>query len=111
MSEERFEYVPESKSHKHSGFVRKRPYTNDNPTAAQQRTRYLFAKAARGVKNNEGTVMLEDIGKEVPKNAKAVREQMKGVKLAKPKVPRFVPPELAKIMQLREAMSKLARGH
>lgn len=110
MSEERFEYVSESKPHKHSGFLRKRPRTRDNPTKAQKKARYLFAKAAREATDEKGTVMLEE-GKEVPKTAEAVRKEMKGVRLAKPKIPRFVPPEVVKMAQLREAMAKLARKH
>lgn len=108
MSEERYEYVSETRSHKHSSFVRRRPYTNDNPTQTQRKTRYRFAKAAHEARDKKGTVILED-GKEVPKPAEAVQKQMKDKRLAEPKIPRFIPPELAAMVQLREAMSKLAR--
>jgi len=110
MVEERFEYVSESKPHKHSGFLRKRPRTRDNPSKAQKKARLLFAESARKAKDEKGTVMLEE-GKEVPKTAEAVCKEMKGVRLAKPKIPRFVPPEMAMMAQLKEAMTKLARKH
>jgi len=110
MSEERFEVVSESKEHKHSGFVRKRPVTRDHPSRAQKKARLLFAESARKATDEKGTVVLEE-GKEVPRTAEAVRKQMKGVKLAKPKVPRFVPPQVATMVQLKEAMAKLARKH
>jgi len=110
MTEERFEYVSESKTHKHSSFLRKRPRTRDNPSKAQIKARALFAQSAHAARDEKGIVTLED-GKEVPKTAQAVQKSMKGVKLAKPKIPRFVPPEVAKIAQLKEAMAKLARKH
>jgi len=110
MSEEHFEYVSESKEHKHSGFLRRRPRTRDNPTKAQRKARALFALAAHKAKDEKGTATLES-GKEVPKTAEAVQKSMKGVKLAKPKIPRFVSPEVAKMAQLQEAMAKLAREH
>lgn len=110
MSEERFEYVSESKTHKHSGFLRKRPVTRDNPSKAQKKARLLFAESAHAAKDEKGTVMLEE-GKEVPKTAEAVRKQMKGAKLAKPKIPRFVPPQIVAMVQIKEAMAKLARKH
>lgn len=110
MSEERFECVSESKEHKHRSYVMRRPRTRDNPTKAQKKARSLFAEAARKATDEKGTVLLEE-GKEVPKTAEAVQKNMKGVKLAKPKVPRFVPPEVATMVQLKEAMAKLARKH
>jgi len=110
MSEEHIEYVSESKEHKHSGFLRKRPRTRDNPTKAQRKARLLFAEAARKATDEKGTVILEE-GKEVPKTAESVKKEMKGVKLAEPKLPRFVSPEVVKMAQLREAMAKLARKH
>jgi len=110
MSEERFEYMSESKLHRRRSYVRRRPQHFDNPTKAMRKVRYRFAKAAHEAKDKKGTVTLED-GKEVPKAAEAVQKSMKGVRLAEPKIPRFIPPEVAAMVQLREAMSKLARRH
>jgi hypothetical protein len=106
--EKQCEYVGKSKLHQHRAYVMQRPYTRDNPSKAQRQLRYLFGKASFDARNKFGTVFLEDVGKEVPKTALAVRERLKGLKLAPPKPPHIFPPEVIKMIMLKEAMARLA---
>jgi len=106
--EKQYEYVSPSKPHSHRAYVMRRPITRDQPSKAQKQVRAQFGKAAYDSRNKFGTVFLEDIQKEVPKTAEAVRKRLKGRKFAPVKPLQIFPPEVIKMILLKEAMARLA---
>lgn len=106
MSEE---YVRESKLHKHSECIRKRPWHRDNPRPgspyAQQRA--AFIKAAVASRDNYGTVYVPDLGKTIPKQTKVLRDQMKGKKFAEPKPKPSIPDTIRFYVELKKALQTI----
>ncbi len=70
-------------SYRQGSYHRKRPYTRDNPTLAQRKVRYQFAKIAHEEGTDKfGTIKVE--GKEIPRSAKVIKDKMRPVTVPKP---------------------------
>jgi len=68
-------------------YLRKRPYTYDNPKPSNKRIQALVASAAHRARGTTGTTTITKEGeeKEIPTSANVVREEMKGIQVAEPK--------------------------
>ena len=81
-------------------YIRRRPYTYDNPTPAQKIIRAEFAKAASSVFGEKGFAYID--GRPIPKAALAVKEKVK-------KLPRIRMPILMNKAQLADYRMQIIR--
>lgn len=72
-------------SYRQGSYFRKRAYTRDNPTLAQRKIRAQFAEIAHEEGTDQfGTIVVE--GKEIPRSAKVIKDNMRSVTVPKPKL-------------------------
>lgn len=111
MEGNELEYVQPTKTRK--GYWRRRPFDRDIPGVNKRRVRALFGTLAHEDVDDFGKAEIvgkDGVTKVVPKNAKAMQDSMKGVKISaeKPRViSDYVVADLEAIRKIAEALREI----